>query len=443
MSAQHGVPGSSESVPTPVDPGAHTDLQRSAVSIPDEHLAVVAIRMEAADRIAAAFGPGAGSAVRGATMTALAELVGDRGAVLRATPDHVAILVDSSAADLDDLVKALSRRLATTIDVDDVSYFVQTHIGVALPGDVPLDHPASPPAGVEATGSRRADDLMQAAIAAVHSAFTRGAHLAYASEVSIAGLQREVELAAELATAVGEAFTLHYQPIVTVDGLEVVGYESLLRWTVDNRVRLPDTFLDAAEETSLIVPIGRWGVAEAIRQLAQWQTESGNPGLFMSVNFSSQQLFDRDLAAHISATLAQHSVAGETLWIEVTERDMITTDSPASATIHELAALGCVICVDDLGTGYAALRYMVDHPISVAKIDRSLVADMGDDPTKRSIVETVCRLSDELGIVSVAEGVEDRAQVALLREVGFTHAQGYLFGRPQPAPSITPPVARI
>ncbi|MGJ0118226.1 EAL domain-containing protein [Williamsia sp. MIQD14] len=416
-------------------PGSPGSVSLPVGSIPDEHLAVVAIRMEAADRIAAAFGPGAGSAVRGATMAALAELVGSRGTVVRATPDHVAILVDSSVADLDDLVKALSRRLAATIDVGDVSYFVQTHIGVALPDDVPP--------GTDATGTHRADDLMQAAIAAVHSAFTRGAHLAYASEVSITNLQREVELAAELATAVGEAFTLHYQPIVTVDGLETVGYESLLRWTVDNRVRLPGTFLDAAEETSLIVPIGRWGVGEAIRQLAVWQTESGNPALFMSVNFSSQQLFDRDLAAHISATLAQHSVDGATLWIEVTERDMITADSPASATIHELAALGCVICVDDLGTGYAALRYMVDHPISVAKIDRSLVADMGDDPTKRSIVETVCRLSDELGIVSVAEGVEDRSQVPLLKQVGFTHAQGYLFGRPEPAPSITPPATRV
>ncbi|MGU3291667.1 EAL domain-containing protein [Williamsia sp. M5A3_1d] len=430
MSAQHGVPGSPESGSSPLGAG----LRRSAAAIPDEHLAVVAIRMEAADRIAAAFGPGTGSAVRGATMAALTELVGARGTVVRATPDHVAILLGSSSADLDDLVKALSRRLATTIDVDDVAYFVQTHIGVALPGDVPLASTTDP------TGGHRADDLMQAAIAAVHSAFTRGAHLAYASEVSIANLQREVELAAELATAVGEAFTLHYQPIVTVDGLEVVGYESLLRWTVDNHVRLPGTFLDAAEETSLIVPIGRWGVAEAIRQLAVWQTESDNPGLFMSVNFSSQQLFDRDLAAHVSGLLAQHSVAAGTLWIEVTERDMITTDSPASTTIHELAALGCIICVDDLGTGYAALRYMVDHPISVAKIDRSLVADMGD-PTKRSIVETVCRLSEELGIISVAEGVEDRSQVTLLREVGFTHAQGYLFGRPEPARSITPPDA--
>jgi EAL domain-containing protein (putative c-di-GMP-specific phosphodiesterase class I) len=386
-------------------------------------LAAVAVKMEASDRIAAAFGRSTGLAARQATLVALGELVGDQGIVFAGAADLGVVVVDVDLVDPLRIVADVSRRLASTVSVDGVDYFVQTHIGVALPGDAP------------GTDVR---DVLQAAIAAVHHAATSGSHLAWAADISISHLREEIELAAELANAVGEAFTLHYQPIVRMDTLEVVGYESLLRWTVDDRVRLPGEFLDAAEETSLIVPIGRWGVVEAIRQLGVWHRQVGDDALFVSVNFSSQQLVDHALTGHIADALARSAVPARSLWIEVTERDLITSDSPAAQTIRELADLGCVIAVDDLGTGYAALRYMVDQPVSVAKIDRSLIEGV-DGGVSRSIVETVCRLADDLDIRSVAEGVEDGAVVDVLREIGFTHAQGYLFGRPQPAADIVPP----
>lgn len=399
------------------------DVSRVVGDIAPGSLAAVAVKMEASDRIAAAFGRSTGLAARQATLVALGELVGDQGIVFAGAADLGVVVVDVDLVDPLRIVADVSRRLASTVSVDGVDYFVQTHIGVALPGDAP------------GTDVR---DVLQAAIAAVHHAATSGSHLAWAADISISHLREEIELAAELANAVGEAFTLHYQPIVRMDTLEVVGYESLLRWTVDDRVRLPGEFLDAAEETSLIVPIGRWGVVEAIRQLGVWHRQVGDDALFVSVNFSSQQLVDHALTGHIADALARSAVPARSLWIEVTERDLITSDSPAAQTIRELAHLGCVIAVDDLGTGYAALRYMVDQPVSVAKIDRSLIEGV-DGGVSRSIVETVCRLADDLDIRSVAEGVEDGAVVDVLREIGFTHAQGYLFGRPQPAADIVPP----
>ncbi|WP_299570218.1 EAL domain-containing protein [uncultured Williamsia sp.] len=401
------------------------DVARVVGDIAPGKLAAVAVKMEASDRIAAAFGRATGLAARQATLVAVADLVGDQGIVFAGAADLGVVVVDVDLVDPQRIVADVARRLASTIAVDGVDYFVQTHMGVALPGDA---------------HGRDVRDVLQAAIAAVHHATTSGSHLAWASDISISHLREEIELAAELANAVGEAFTLHYQPIVRMDTLEVVGYESLLRWTVDDRVRLPGEFLDAAEETSLIVPIGRWGVVEAIRQLGAWQRLVGDDELFVSVNFSSQQLVDHALTGHIADALTRAGVLAASLWIEVTERDLITSDSPAAQTIRELADLGCVIAVDDLGTGYAALRYMVDQPVSVAKIDRSLIQGV-DGGVSRSIVETVCRLADDLGIRSVAEGVEDGAVVDVLREIGFTHAQGYLFGRPQPAADIVPPGA--
>ena len=231
----------------------------------------------------------------------------------------------------------------------------------------------------------------------------------------------------------GSDFELFYQPIVDINSLKAVGYESLLRWRVGGEIRPPADFLDAAEETSLIVPIGRLGVIAALHQLAKWHAESGDLNLFMSVNFSVRQLSDPGLAKLIQAGLDATGVPPSTLWIEVTERDLIRIGSPATQTLIELDELGCIVCVDDLGTGYAALRYMVEQPVKVVKVDRSLINKVGTDNTIRTIVRAVCSLSDSLGITTVAEGVEHDSELQGLRELGFTTVQGYLFGKPAPA----------
>ncbi|GGF12748.1 EAL domain-containing protein [Williamsia phyllosphaerae] len=399
------------------------ELRTIAAGIPADNLAFLAVKLDGSDRIAAAFGRAIAMKVRRAALVAVAELLGSRGRVFIGGAANGGVAFDAGQGDSTALIRDTAARLSSTLTVGGVDYFIQNNIGVAFFEDSSSSDPA---------------DILQAAIGAIHASVTTGVHIAYAADVSTADLRAEVTLAAELASSVGEAFTLHYQPIVKLDTFEVVGYESLLRWTVDGRLRLPGEFLEAAEETSLIVPIGRWGVVEAIRQLGSWrELPSATDEFFVSVNFSSQQLYDRDLTALVRTSLATHGVPAGSLWVEVTERDLISADSPAAQTIRELHDLGCVICVDDLGTGYAALRYMMDQPITVAKIDRSLVDGMEHTGTKRRIVEAVCHLSETLDISTVAEGVECDDQVELLREVGFTHGQGFLFGKPLPPGEIT------
>ena len=395
------------------------DIRALSANIARCDLCVVAIKLDGSDRIAAAFGRSSAMTVRQAALDAVAELVAERARVFIGGAANGGVIFDVTRTDSALLISDIAARLSSTIEVDGVDYCIENNIGVAVADDGVSDDPV---------------DLLQAAIGAVHASQLAQTHIAYAADVSLADLRAEVLLAAELANSVGEAFTLHYQPIVTLDTQAVVGYESLLRWTVNGHIRLPGEFLDAAEETSLIVPIGRWGAAEAIRQLAVWR--QSDPDLFMSVNFSSQQLFDRELAAHVGKRLDADGVPASALWVEITERDLIAPDSPAAQTIRDLDALGCVVCVDDLGTGYAALRYLVDQPVKVAKIDRSLVSGIDDDDTKRRIVEAVCRLSENMDIATVAEGVESEDQLARLRQVGFTHAQGFLFGRPRAAHDV-------
>ncbi len=399
------------------------ELRAIAADIPVGDAAVLALKLDGSDRIAAAFGRATAMAVRRAALATVAHVLGTRAQVFIGAAANGGVIFDATQHDPSELVRAIADQLSSTVTVGGVGYFIQSNIGVALPEDAPSSDPA---------------DLLQAAIGAVHASVTTGMHIAYAADVSASDLRAEVTLAAELASSDGEVFTLHYQPIVTLDTFEVVGFESLLRWTAHGRLRLPAEFLEAAEETSLIVPIGRWGVVEAIRQLGAWRESLPETDeFFVSVNFSSQQLYDRDLTPLVRSSLVTAGVPARALWVEVTERDLISADSPAAQTIRELHELGCVICVDDLGTGYAALRYLMDQPITVAKVDRSLIDGMDHEDAKRRIVEAVCTLSRTLDIRTVAEGVECDDQVELLREVGFTHGQGFLFGKPKPAAEIT------
>jgi EAL domain-containing protein (putative c-di-GMP-specific phosphodiesterase class I) len=299
---------------------------------------------------------------------------------------------------------------------------VQAKLGVATVGAVPT---ASGPSG-----------LVQAALAAVHSALVTDIAVGYADSQSIDRLRDEVSRTTELSSSVGSDFDLFYQPIVDIASSATVGHESLLRWRVGDEIRPPAVFLDAAEETSLIVPIGRLGVIAALHQLAKWHAESGDHSLFVSVNFSVRQLSDPGLVQLIRQGLEDTGIPPSTLWIEVTERDLISIGSPATQALVELDELGCIVCVDDLGTGFAALRYMVEQPVKVVKVDRSLIGKVSTDDTIRTIVRAVCSLSDSLGIATVAEGVEHESELQGLRELGFTHAQGFFYGRPVPAENV-------
>jgi EAL domain-containing protein (putative c-di-GMP-specific phosphodiesterase class I) len=350
---------------------------------------------------------------------ALSETFREDPAVWEGPHDHL-VLVFFNAAEVDaqTVERRLVERMSRQVDIDGRPVFVPTSLGVAVASEV--------------STALSAPDLVRAAGAAVHQAIQTSVPSVRAKSESVELLKKEVAATTELAKALGSDFSLHYQPIVDLTSRKRVGFESLLRWQVGDELRLPADFLDAAETTSLIVPIGRWGVSAALDQLAQWQRKSGDTSLFMSVNFSARQLADSGLVDHVATAIAASGVPADTMWVEVTERNLIEIGSPAAQTLSELDALGCTICVDDLGTGFAALRYMVEQPVQVVKIDRSLVSQVGIVEPLRSVVGAVCALSSSLGIRTVAEGVESEDEVRKLRELGFTHAQGFLFGKPAP-----------
>ncbi|MHB8330291.1 MAG: putative bifunctional diguanylate cyclase/phosphodiesterase, partial [Acidimicrobiales bacterium] len=230
---------------------------------------------------------------------------------------------------------------------------------------------------------------------------------------------------------------VHYQPVVETASRHMVGVEALVRWQHPTRgLLLPSAFLDVAEQTGLIVPIGTWVLAEACRQVQAWNERLAiDAQLSLSVNLSGRQLAEPDLAASVAATLRRAGVSPGTLklFLEVTETLLPEDDVEARRHLLDLHALGIELAIDDFGTGYSSLGYVRDLPISMVKIDRSFVAGLGDSERDEAIVGAVVQLAGTLGLQVVAEGVETEAQFANLSDMACDFVQGFLFGRPQPA----------
>jgi diguanylate cyclase (GGDEF)-like protein/PAS domain S-box-containing protein len=223
---------------------------------------------------------------------------------------------------------------------------------------------------------------------------------------------------------------LHFQPIVDLRTGAMVGREALVRWQHPTRGLLgPAWFLPVAEETGLIEDVGRWVLSRAAAVAAQ-TPEQG----YVAVNVSPSQVMRAGLLADVEATLDLTGLEPQNLVIELTESVMLGAAPAGRKELHRLDDLGVRLVVDDFGTGFSALSYLRDLPVSGIKVDRSFTAGLGHDPQCERIVEALTGLAHGLGVDLVAEGVETEAQRALLAEVGCQHAQGYLFGRPAPHP---------
>jgi Amt family ammonium transporter len=225
---------------------------------------------------------------------------------------------------------------------------------------------------------------------------------------------------------------LYYQPIVAISSGQVVGFEALLRWQHPTRGLLaPGAFLQVAEESGLIVPIGEWVLREACRTLAAWREvgPDGSRSLNMSVNVSAKQLMMPGLALQVREMLEEHQVPGSALRMEITESMFVERSDALMETLGELASLGIKLSLDDFGTGYSSLSSLRDLPVHVIKIDRSFVSQL-PGAGGSNMVETILALARQLGLRAVAEGVETQAQREELLRLGCEHAQGYLFSAP-------------
>jgi Amt family ammonium transporter len=240
--------------------------------------------------------------------------------------------------------------------------------------------------------------------------------------------QREADL--KRALAAGE-MVLHFQPIVSLLENRIAGFEALVRWDHPLGGLLPpDRFIPLAEESGLVLPLGRWVLNEACRQLASWHQHPGADTLMMSVNLSALQLRDPALPEHVAQVLETHGLEGRHLKLEITETCLMHSGELVSEVIIRLKALGVQIALDDFGTGYSSLAYLRRFPVDYLKIDRSFVCDLGVHSEAQGIVNAVVCLAHSLGMEGVAEGIETAEQLAEVRAMDCAYAQGYFFARP-------------
>jgi EAL domain-containing protein (putative c-di-GMP-specific phosphodiesterase class I) len=215
----------------------------------------------------------------------------------------------------------------------------------------------------------------------------------------------------------------------------MVGAEALMRWQRGSTLVPPADFIPLAEETGLIVPLSEWAIREAARQVRIWQDNFGFSES-IAVNLPTR-LFERtDLVEHIHAAVTAHGVPHSAIELEITETGLMKEVHDVIKSLHRLNEIGVEISIDDFGTGYSSLAYLTTLPISVLKIDRSFVRDLGMTPQSSAVVTAIIALARSLGLRVVAEGVESMRQMEVLHRLGCTQMQGYLFTRPQPGAEI-------
>lgn len=286
-----------------------------------------------------------------------------------------------------------------------------------------------------------AEELLQRADSALYRAKETGKdhHEPFCQEMKdrsakVLRVGRELHLALER-----DEFILHYQPKTSLNTGEIVGLEALARWEHPERgLVYPDEFIPLSEENGLIVPLGRSVLHEACRQAKKWQSLHPNgPPIKISVNLSARQLQAPDFFEDVSRALSGSELHPSSLVLEITESVLIRQNDHGTSTLHKLKELGVKLAIDDFGSGYSSLSYLKDLPVDILKIDRSLVSGMGSDPAKAAIVSASIALAHTLGLLALAEGVEEASELEELRRLGCDVGQGYYWSRPLPASEAT------
>ncbi len=335
--------------------------------------------------------------------------------------DEFLIVSDDVTVDqAERLADRVRRALRAPIDLDLGQVFVTASIGIAVSG--PGDEP---------------ERLLRDADAAMYRAKGQGRdrHALFDDSLRQYALHR-LHTYGELRHALRlDELVLHYQPVVDVRTGAPAGFEALLRWNHPERGLIaPAQFLDVAEDTGLIVDIGAWVLEQACRQTSRWASlpRAGAPWR-MAVNLSARQLSQRDVVAMVAAALAASGIDPASLVLEVTETAVMGDAEAALSVLRALKGLGVRLSIDDFGTGYSSLMYLKRFPVDELKVDRSFVDGLPNDPEDLAIATSVVSLAHAVGLEATAEGVENRDQLDVLRDLGCDFAQGYLWSPALPA----------
>jgi diguanylate cyclase (GGDEF)-like protein/PAS domain S-box-containing protein len=336
--------------------------------------------------------------------------------VARLDGDSFAILLedDHDARAVLDVAHRLMDALSAPYVIDDREHVVGASIGVAV-----------------ASSTTTADELLVDAELALRTAKRagRGRVELFAPEMHRQAVRR-VELESDIrqALAAGE-FSLDYQPVLRLDTGLVTSVEALLRWKHPTRGWVsPAEVIPVAEESGLIVPLGRWILDEACRQVARWRRAGYN--IDLAVNLSAVQLAAPGLVDSVASVLRSSGLPANALMLEITENVIVDNEDRTLSKLHLLRELGVRLAIDDFGTGYSSLSYLHRLPVDIIKIDRSYVSGLGTRPELTSLTGTIVRLGRDLGLALVAEGIEEATQMHELVELGCDLGQGFLFAQP-------------
>jgi len=283
-----------------------------------------------------------------------------------------------------------------------------------------------------------AAELLARAEAAMYSAKENGRDQFrfYSPELG-STVARRVELERDLRAAIGTGqFALHYQPKIRRDGA-IAGFEALIRWERPGiGMVAPDNFIPLAEQLGLLLPLGRWVIEQACRQIAVWH-DAGLGTVPVSVNLSTSQLTNAALPDYVFALMREHGIEPGCLEMELTESMMMSDPELAIAILHRLRGGGVALSIDDFGTGFSSMAYLRQLPVHYLKLDRSFVRNVDKDPKDADLCAGIMALAHKLDMHVVAEGVETQEQHRTLAACDCDLFQGYLFSRPMPAEAAT------
>lgn len=334
--------------------------------------------------------------------------------------DEFVLLVQ--LAEPDDALRLAARQvglIGRTFRVADHDLQISASVGIALyPGN-----------------GRSAEELLMNADAAMYHAKGAGKNGYSFFDASMnSNARKQLQLLQDLRMAVEQRqFSLYYQPKFDAANSRPVGAEALLRWTHPTQgLLMPDTFIDLAEKTGLIIPIGEWVLNEACRQMREWYV-LGYTDWRIAVNLSALQFCHTGLVQSVAKALETHQLPANSLTLEITETTAMSDADASMTVLQQLSDMGVDLSIDDFGTGYSSLMYLKRLPANELKIDRGFVRDLEHDSDDAAIVSAIVALGQALGLRIVAEGVETDVQQDFLTQLGCDSLQGYLLGHPLPA----------
>jgi PAS domain S-box-containing protein len=351
--------------------------------------------------------------------------MGDEG-LARLGGDEFTVLLEDirDSSDAFRVAERIQQRLALPFQVNGEEVITSASIGIAF----------------GASSYSASEDLLRDAEIAMYRAKRQGkAECRVFDQAMHESAMRRLRLETDLRQALelGE-FRVHYQPIMSLQNGNVVGFEALSRWQRPEGMVPPGEFIAVADETGIILPLNRALLRDACEQLREWHSQfPTESGMRISVNITPKQFAQPDLVARMAEVLTETGISPKDLDVEITENVAMGDADRATAVLGEFKALGVHLSIDDFGTGYSSLSRLQAFPVDAVKIDRAFISRMCIDAGNSEIVRIIIMLAHNLGIAVVAEGVETLEQLERLRSFGCEMAQGYFFSRPQDACSIS------